>query len=99
MPYYIFLVNWTDEGIKNIKDSPKRAAAAREAIEKAGGKWHGLYYTFGQYDMVLITECPNDEATMFVSLAIGRLGSVRTTTLKAFPEAEAAKIIEKLPAK
>ena len=99
MPYYIFLINWTDEGIRNVKDSPKRAAAARAALEKVGGKWHGLYYTFGQYDMVLIAEAPNDEAIMSVTLAVGSAGSVRTTTLKAFPESEAAKIIEKLPAK
>jgi len=97
MPYYITLVNWTDQGIRNVKDSPKRAAAARAAVEKAGGKWLGFYYTFGQYDMVLISEGLNDEAAMSVNLAIGSQGSVRTTTLKAFPEAEAFKIIEKLP--
>jgi len=91
------LVNWTDQGIRNIKDSPKRAAAARAAVEKAGGKWLGFYYTFGQYDMVLITEGLNDETVLSVGLAIASQGSVRTTTLKAFPEAEAAKIIEKLP--
>jgi len=99
MPYYISLINWTDEGIRNVKDAPKRAAAARAAVEKAGGKWHGIYYTFGQYDLVSIVEVPNDEAAMSVALATGSLGSVRTTTLKAFPESEAAKIIEKLPAK
>ena len=97
MPYYIVLVNWTDQGIRNVKDSPKRAAAARAAVEKAGGKWLGFYYTLGQYDMVLIAEGLNDETVMSVLLAIGSQGSVRTTTLKAFPEAEAAKMIEKLP--
>jgi len=97
MPYYIVLVNWTDQGIRNIKDSPKRAAAARAAVEKAGGKWLGFYTTFGQYDMVAVLEGVNDETVMSVALAIGSQGSVRTTTLKAFPEAEAAKIIEKVP--
>jgi len=97
MPYYITLVNWTDQGIRNIKDSPKRAAAAKAVIEKAGGKWHGLYYTFGQYDMVLIAEAVNDETVMSSVLAIGSQGNVRTTTLKAFTEAEAANLIEKLP--
>ena len=97
MPYYIILCNWTDQGIRNIKDAPKRTAAARAAVEKAGGKWLGFYNTFGQYDMVLITEGANDETVMSVALAIGSQGNVRTTTLKAFPEAEAAKIIEKLP--
>jgi uncharacterized protein with GYD domain len=97
MPYYIILVNWTDQGIRNIKDSPKRAAVARAAVEKAGGRWLGFYYTLGQYDMVLLAEGPNDETIMSVALAIGSQGSVRTTTLRAFPEAEAAKMIEKLP--
>jgi uncharacterized protein with GYD domain len=97
MPFYIVLVNWTDQGIRNFKDSPKRAAAARAAVEKAGGKWLGFYYTLGQYDMVLISEAPNDESVMSVNLAIGSQGSVRTTTLKAFAEAEVAKLIEKLP--
>jgi uncharacterized protein with GYD domain len=97
MPYYIILVNWTDQGVRNVEDSPKRTAAARAAVEKAGGKWLGFYYTLGQYDMVLIAEGLNDETVMSVSLAIGSQGSVRTKTLRAFPEAEAAKIIEKLP--
>jgi len=97
MPYYIILLNWTDQGIRNVKDSPKRAAAAKAAVEKAGGKWLGFYYTFGQYDMVAIVEAPNDETTMSLLLAVGSLGAVRTTTLKAFTEAEAAKIIGRLP--
>jgi len=97
MPHYIILGNWTDQGIRNVKESPKRAAAARAAFEKAGAKWLGFYNTFGQYDMVLIAEAPNDETIMALLLAIGSLGSVRTTTLKAFPESEADKIIAELP--
>jgi uncharacterized protein with GYD domain len=62
MPYYIYLINWTDKGIRNVKDAPKRVSAARAVVEKAGGKWHGIYYTFGQYDLVSIVEVPNDEA-------------------------------------
>ena len=99
MPYYIILGNWTDEGIRSVRDLPKRLAAARAAVEKAGGIWHGMYFTFGQYDMVIIAEAPNDELVMSVALAIGSQGAARTTTLKAFSESEAAKIIEKLPAK
>jgi len=97
MPHYIVLLNWTDQGIRNVKDSPKRAAAARAAVEKAGGKWLGFYYTFGQYDMVAIVEAPNDETIMSHMLITGSLGAVRSTTLKAFTEAEAAKIIGRLP--
>jgi uncharacterized protein with GYD domain len=97
MPHYIILVNWTDQGVRNVKESPKRTAGVRAALEKAGGKWLGFYYTLGRYDMVLIAEGPSDEIAMSLALAIGSQGSVRTTTLKAFPEAEANKIIEKLP--
>ncbi len=97
MPHYITLIRWTAQGIKNVKDSPKRAQAARAAIEKAGGKWLSFYYTMGEYDAVAIVEAPNDETAMAVLLAIGSQGSVRTTTLKAFPEAQGAKIIGGLP--
>jgi len=96
MPHYIILLNWTDQGIRNVKDSPKRVAAAKAAVEKAGGKWLGFYYTLGQYDMVAVIEGTNDETTMSLLMAIGSQGSIRSTTLKAFPAAEAAKIIEKL---
>jgi uncharacterized protein with GYD domain len=97
MPHYVILFNWTDQGIKNIRESPKRVVAAREAVEKAGGKWLGFYNTIGQYDGVAIIEALNDEGAMSFLLAIGSLGNVRTTTLKAFTEAEVAKIIEQLP--
>ncbi len=97
MPHYVILFNWTEQGIKNVKESPKRVAAAREAVEKAGGKWLVFYNTIGQYDGVVIMEAPNDEAAMSFLLATGSLGNVRTTTLKAFTEAEMAKTIEQLP--
>lgn len=96
MPHYILLINWTDQGIRNVKDSPKRAEAARKAVEKAGGKLT-LYYTFGPYDIVGILEAPNDGVAMTLGLSIGSLGNVRTTTLKAFPESQAAKVISKIP--
>lgn len=95
MPHYIILWNWTHQGITNLKDWAKRKAAARTAVEKAGGKWLGLYTTFGQYDGALIVQMPNDEAAMSLVLGLGSLGNIRTTTIKAFPEDEAAKIIEK----
>lgn len=96
MPHYVILGNWTEQGIRNVKDSPKRAAAAKQAVQKAGGKWIGLYYTFGQYDFVAIMETPSDEAAMSVLLNLGSQGNVRTTTLRAFPESEGFKIIKKV---
>src|SRR5437667_9992513 len=96
MSHYVILVNFTDRGIKNVKDSPKRAEAFRSAVEKKGGKVSNLYYTLGKHDIVAIVEAPNDEAIASVLYATGSLGNVRTRTLKAFPMSEAATIIENL---
>ena len=96
MSHYIILVNFTDQGIKNVKDSPKRAEAFRSALEKKGGKVINLYYTLGKHDIVAIVEAPNDDAIASVLYVTGSKGNVRTKTLKAFPMSEAAKIIEKL---
>ena len=97
MPFYIILGKFTAEGIKAIKESPKRVEEERVAVEKAGGKLHGFYYTMGEYDFVSIVEDPSDEVALTLLLSLGRLGRIRTATLKAFPVEEAAKIIEKLP--
>jgi uncharacterized protein with GYD domain len=96
MPRYVILLNWTAQGIKNVKDTVKRAKSFEGAVEKAGGKSLGLYYTTGRYDMVAIVEAPNDEAIASVLYSTGSLGNVRTETLKAFSIDEAADIIEKL---
>jgi uncharacterized protein with GYD domain len=96
MASYIVLMNWTDQGIKNVKDTVKRAKSFEGAIEKAGGKSLGLYYTNGRYDFVAIVEAPNDEAIASVLYSTGSLGNVHTETLKAFSTDEEANIIEKL---
>jgi uncharacterized protein with GYD domain len=66
-------------------------------VEKAGGIMIGGYYTFGEYDLVIIIEAPNDEAVMSLMLKVGSYGNVRTKTLKAFTAEEAMKIIKDLP--
>jgi uncharacterized protein with GYD domain len=96
MASYIVLMNWTDQGIKNVKDTVKRAKSFEGATEKAGGKSLGLYYTIGRYDFVAIVEAPNDEAIASVLYSTGSLGNVHTETLKAFSTDEVANIIEKL---
>jgi uncharacterized protein with GYD domain len=96
MPHYIILISWTDQGIRNVKETAKRAEAARKAAEKLGGKLE-LYYTVGEYDIVALAEAPSDEVEMQLLLQIGTLGNVRTKTLKAWTESEAAKIVAKLP--
>ncbi len=97
MGTYIALANYTDQGIRNIKDSPKRAEAARKAIQDMGGDMTGLYLTMGAYDHIVILEAPSDEVVAKFVLTLGALGNVRTTTLKAFTEAEFGEIVAGLP--
>ena len=96
MPRYILLIDWTAQGIKNVKDTVKRAKSFEGAIEKAGGKSLGFYYTIGRHDMVALVEAPSDEAIAPVLFSLGNLGNVCAETLKAFSMDEAANIIEKL---
>lgn len=97
MPTYITLMKWTEQGIKSVKESPQRLDAAKKAIAAAGGKLNGFYLTMGRYDMVAIAEFPSDEVGTVFLLSLGGGGSLRTETLKAYPEAEYRKIIAKLP--
>ncbi len=95
MPHYVTLIQWTDQGVRNFRESPKRAEAARKMAEQLGGKlW--LWYTMGEYDVVGIAEFPSDEAYMQFALQSGSQGNVRTKTLKAWSEADAAKVIGKM---
>ena len=96
MSNYVLLIDWAEQGIKNVKDTVKRAKSFEGAIEKAGSKSLGFYYTIGRYDMIAIVQAPTDEAIASVLLSLGSLGNVRTETLKAFSTDEAANIIKKL---
>jgi uncharacterized protein with GYD domain len=96
MPTYISLLNWSQKGIEEIKESPARLDQAKKAIKKAGGKMTHFMMTMGQYDMVVITEAPNEEVLAKVMLAIAAAGGVRSETLRAFNENEYRKIIGSL---
>ena len=96
MATFISLVNFTDQGIRNVKDSPDRYEAFRAMAEKVGVKVKGFYYTIGHYDMVLIVE-GSDEAAMTAMLKVGSLGNVRTETLRGFSSEEMRKVIGKMP--
>jgi len=96
MPTYLSLLNWTDQGIKNVKDSPKRLDAVKKALKDIGGDVKAFYMLQGTYDLALIMEAPNDEALAKLLLKVGAAGNVRTTTMKAYPEAEYRKIIAAL---
>ncbi len=96
MPTYISLTNWTDQGIRNVKDGAKRLDAAKQMIKDAGGELKAFYMTMGIYDIVTVIDAPNDEVVAKLLLSIGGLGNVRTTTLRAFTETETRKLISSL---
>jgi uncharacterized protein with GYD domain len=97
MPTYISLVSWTEQGIRNLKESPARADATAELAASVGGKLVQLYWTVGPYDIVSIIEAPDDETAAALSLTVGSRGAVRTTTLRAFGREEFERIIAKVP--
>lgn len=92
MPTYIALLNWTGQGIKNVKDSPSRLDAGREAFKKLGVNLKETYLTMGRYDHVCIIEATDDEAFATAMLSLGAQGNVKTETLKAFTEDQYRKI-------
>jgi len=96
MATYISLVNWTEEGIKNVKESPQRFNAFKKALQDAGGKVIGFYLTMGRYDMVVITEGPSDEVAASLILSTASRGQIRTETMKAFTEDQYRGIISKV---
>ena len=97
MPAYISLVNFTDQGIRNVKESVKRAQAVVKAVEAAGGQKIGIWWTVGQYDLVFIAEFPDNVTAMRILMATGMQGNVRTNTLEAFSEEEMEHIVQGLP--
>jgi uncharacterized protein with GYD domain len=97
MPNYVILMKLTDQGAKAIKDGPGRAEAGIKAFEKMGGKVSGFYVVMGEYDYVAFGEAPSDEVATTFALALGSLGNVRTTTLRAFTKEEFAAMVKKLP--
>ena len=97
MATFITLVNFTQKGIEDIKNQPKRLDAAKQAFQSMGVELKGFYLTMGRYDAVVITEAPNAETALKANLAIAMRGNVRSETLTAFPEEEYRKIISELP--
>ena len=96
MPTYLVLWNWTEQGIRNFKEIPKRVEAFRQLVEKNGGKLSSFFFTMGKYDGATVVEAPSDEALMKIALGVGSLGNVRTTTLKAWAPTDMAKVINEM---
>ena len=95
MATYIVFGNFTEQGILNVKDSPKRKEAFKEMAKKLGVTVKDVYWTLGQYDIVLILEAQDDLAAAEFGLSLGMLGNVRTQTLRAFGSAEVTKLLDK----
>lgn len=96
MATYVMLFNWTDQGIRNVKESPKRLDAAKKLAKDLGGEFTSVYMTQGSVDLVVVVEMPNDEKMATLALKVGAMGNVRSTTLKAYSEDEYRRIIGSL---
>ncbi len=94
MAKYVALLSWTDQGIRNAKDTINRANAARKAFEAVGGKITDIYWTIGPYDVVVLFEAPDSDTAYRIMLQTGMQGNVRTVTMPAMDEQAMATIIQ-----
>ena len=96
MVTYVVLAKFTDQGIRNAKESPKRAEAFKELAKTFGVTVKDVFWTQGRYDTVTIVEAPDESSAMSLSLSLGALGNIRTESLRAFSAAEMATIVGKM---
>ena len=96
MATYIVLANFTDQGIKGVKDSPKRADAFREMAKASGATVKDIYWTLGAYDIVATVEAADELAITALGLVLGKAGNLRTQTLRAFSQTEMGTILSKV---
>jgi uncharacterized protein with GYD domain len=96
MATYIMLANFTDQGIRNVKDTVKRAEAFKEIAKAAGVTVKDLYWALGQYDIVAIADASDDMTMTALGLTLGKSGNVRTQTLRAFSADDMSKILAKV---
>ncbi len=96
MTTYVMLVNWTDQGLRKVTESPRRLDAAKAQLKEMGGDFLSMYMTMGEYDLVVLYEAPDDAIAARFTLLLGGLGNVRTKTLKAFPERAYREIVDSI---
>jgi len=94
---YIGLLNFTEKGIQSIKETTKRAAAAKEAAKKFGVNMREIYWTMGEHDIVCVLEADNEAALTAFNLAVAMQGNVRSHSLRAFSASEMETVLAKLP--
>ena len=96
MPTYVNLFNWTDQGIRTFRETIDRVASAEAMLGKLDVRLKDIYWTQGVYDIVAVTEAPDEEAGTAALLALGSQGNVRSTTLRAYTRDEMARVIARL---
>ena len=96
MAHYVVLGSFTDQGIRNVKGTTERAKAFRSTAEGMGIKVKNIYWTLGQYDIVITLEAKDDETVTTLLLKVGSLGNIKSTTLRAFDETEMGSLLAKI---
>jgi uncharacterized protein with GYD domain len=96
MASFVILANFTEQGVRHVRDTVQRAEAFKVLANSAGAAVKDMYWTLGPYDIVAICEAPDDETITALSLSVASFGNVTTQTLRAFPAAEMAKILDKM---
>ena len=97
MPTYMILIRYTQQGIEGIKDSPARLDTAKDLFKSLGAEIKSFFLTMGKYDVMVISEAPDDETTTKLAVTIGSTGAIRTETFRIFTEDEYRKLISELP--
>jgi uncharacterized protein with GYD domain len=95
MPLYATLLSWTDQGIRDYRNTVQRADGFRAIVEQAGGRVRELLWTMGEYDLVAVMEAPDDAAVTGAMLQLSALGNVRSQTLPGFDADQMADIISR----
>ena len=93
---YVVLVNFTDQGIRRVKESPKRAEAFKDMAKTFGATVKEIFWTQGRYDIVTIVEAPDELSATALNLSLSALGNIRTESLRAFTATDMAKIVDKM---
>ena len=95
MATYVSLINWTEQGIKNFRDTTQRARDFSRLVESSGGKVRELLWTVGEYDIVCVAEFPDEETGVAALLQVGSAGNIRSNTMRAFDAEQMASIIRR----
>jgi uncharacterized protein with GYD domain len=96
MPTYVVLMNWTDQGVKTVRDTVQRRDQAEALAERHGASIEQVYWTVGPYDLVTLVNAPDDESATAMLLELGTAGNLRTTTLRAYDREEMLGILQRL---